>query len=84
MRSDPTVLSVGAIASFGLAAAYLLSGVFAVMMPPELQGRPDVTPHQFWTVLSANPRAHLAFHWSWVAAGIFGLAAVPAISIAAP
>ena len=78
---DPTVLSVGGIASFGLAASYVLSGVFAVMMPPELQGRPDVSPHQFWTILSAHPHAHLAFHWAWVAAGIFGLAAVPAISL---
>src|SRR4029077_17606279 len=27
------------------------------------------------------PTAHLAFHWSWIAAGFCGLGAVPAISL---
>jgi hypothetical protein len=72
---------MGALASYGVAIAYLLTGVCAVLMPPELQGRPDVGPHEFWTVLSANPTAHLCFHWAWVLAGLFGIAAVPAISL---
>src|SRR5207244_3521879 len=71
----------GSVAAFGVALAYLASSICAVLMPPELQGRPDVSPHQFWMVLAAHPLAHLAFHWSWVAAGIFGLGAVPAISL---
>jgi hypothetical protein len=49
-------------------------------MPAELQGRPEVTPHEFWLALAGDPYAHLAHHWAWVAAGLFGLAAVPAIS----
>jgi hypothetical protein len=32
-------------------------------------------------VLSRDPIAHLAFHWSWLVAGVFGLAAVPAVSL---
>ncbi|MDH3685811.1 MAG: hypothetical protein OEP95_06265 [Myxococcales bacterium] len=78
---DPSVRRVGTIAAYGVALAYLLTGVTAVLMPPELQGRPDITPHEFWTVLSQHPIAHLSFHWAWVAAGVFGVAAVPAISL---
>lgn len=81
MRWERSVLEVGAIAAFGVALSYLASGISAVMMPAELQGRPDIAPHEFWLVLSRDPTAHLAFHWSWVAAGFFGLAAVPAISL---
>src|SRR3989442_11158321 len=81
MRHDPTIAKTGSIAAFGVALSYLASSLCAVLMPPELQGRPDVSPHQFWMVLSQDPLAHLAFHWSWVAAGFFGLAAVPAISL---
>jgi len=77
---EPTIRHVGSLASAGVAVAYLCTGVFAVLMPPELQGRPDVTPHEFWTVLSQQPTAHLLFHWAWVAAGLCGIAAVPAIS----
>jgi hypothetical protein len=80
MQHDPTIAKVGSVAAFGVALSYLASSVCAVLMPPELQGRPDITPHQFWMVLSQHPLAHLAFHWSWVAAGFFGLAAAPAIS----
>ncbi len=78
---DPTIFRVGALASWGVAAAYLATGVTALLMPPELQGRPEVTPHEFFTVLAAQPTAHLAFHWAWVAAGAFGVGAVPAISL---
>jgi hypothetical protein len=81
MRWQRSVLEAGAIAAFGVALSYLASGLAAVMMPAELQGRPDISPHQFWLVLSRDPTAHLAFHWSWVAAGFCGLAAVPAISL---
>jgi hypothetical protein len=81
MPHDPTILRVGRVAAFGVALAYLASGVFAALMPPELQGRPDVTPHEFWLVLSRDPLAHLAYHWAFVGAGLCGLAAVPAISL---
>lgn len=77
---DPTLARTGSVASFGVAAAYLASAVAAGLMPAELQGRLDVSRHEFWLVLSRDPTAHLAFHWSWVAAGLFGLGAVPAIS----
>jgi hypothetical protein len=80
MVKDPSFLRVGSVGAFGVALAYLASGLFAALMPPELQGRPEVTPHEFWLALSADPVAHLAYHWSWVVAGLFGLAAVPAIS----
>ena len=79
--NDPSIRQMGAFASFGVALAYFLSGVCAVLMPPELQGRPDITPHQFWTVLSQHPTAHLSFHWAWVLAGICGIASVPSISL---
>ena len=78
---DPSIRRVGAFASFGVAIAYFLTGVSAVLMPPELQGRPEITPHEFWTVLSKNPTAHLCFHWAWVCAGLFGIASVPSISL---
>ncbi len=80
MANDPSLLRVGSLGAFGVALAYLASGVFAALMSPELQGRPEVTPHEFWLALSREPFAHLAYHWAWVAAGLFGLAAVPAIS----
>jgi hypothetical protein len=80
MPQDASIARVGSLAAFGVALAYLASGVCAVSMPPELQGRPDITPHEFWTVLVQHPTAHLAYHWSWVAAGFCGIAAVPAIS----
>jgi hypothetical protein len=78
---DPSIRRLGTFASFGVAVAYLLTGVCAVLMPPELQGRPEVTPHEFWTVLSQHPTAHLSFHWAWVLAGLFGIFAVPSISL---
>ena len=78
---DPSIRQMGAFASFGVALAYFLSGVCAVLMPPELQGRPDITPHEFWTVLSQHPTAHLSFHWAWVVAGLCGIASVPSISL---
>ena len=81
MPHDASILRTGSLAAFGVAAAYFASALCAALMPPELQGRPDVSPHLFWSVLSRQPHAHLAYHWAWVAAGCFGLAAVPAISL---
>ena len=81
MEQDSSIQRVGAIASFGVAASYLGTGIFALLMPPELQGRLDISPHEFWMVLSRDPTAHLWFHWAWVSAGFFGLGAVPAISL---
>ena len=79
---DPSIRrDRGVSLSFGVALAYFLTGVCAVLMPPELQGRPEITPHQFWTVLSQHPTAHLCFHWAWVLAGLCGIAAVPSISL---
>src|SRR2546426_2497343 len=49
MRHDPTIAKTGSIAAFGVALSYLASSLCAVLMPPELQGRPDVSPHQFWS-----------------------------------
>ena len=79
---DPRLARTGALAAFGVAASYLATGICAVLMPPELQGRPEITPHLFWSVLSRDPAAHLAFHGAWVAAGLCGLAAVPVLSAA--
>lgn len=79
--NDPSIRRIGVLTSFGVAFAYLLTGLTAVLMPSELQGRPEITPHVFWTVLSANPTAHLCYHWAWVLAGLFGLASVPAVSL---
>jgi hypothetical protein len=76
---DPSIRRVGSVASLGVAVAYLLTGLSAVLMPPELQGRPEITPHEFWSVLSQHPTAHLAYHWAWVLAGLSGIVAVPAI-----
>ena len=81
MRPDPSIARFGGLAAFGVALAYVASAICAVLMPAALQGRPDVTPHEFWTVLSETPTAHLAFHGTWIAAGFFGLGAVPAISL---
>jgi hypothetical protein len=78
--SDPTLARTGALACFGVAAAYFASAVAAGLMPPELQRPTEVTPHEFWLALARDPSAHLAFHWTWVAAGLCGLGAVPAIS----
>jgi hypothetical protein len=81
MRPDPTIARLGGAAAFGLALAYVATGVAAMLMPPELQGRPDVGPHEFWTVLARDPAAHLAFHWAWIAAGVLGVMTVPAVSL---
>ncbi len=78
--SDPTLARTGALASFGVAAAYFASAIAAGLMPAELQRPMEVTPHEFWLALSRDPTAHLAFHWAWIAAGLFGIGAVPAIS----
>src|SRR5262245_29548641 len=78
---DSDLRRTGALACFGVALAYFLTGVAAVSMPPALQGRPDVSPHEFWTTLSAHPIAHLCFHWAWVAVGLFGIAAAPVLTL---
>jgi hypothetical protein len=77
---DARLARTGAWAAFGVAAAYLGSAACAGLMPPELQGRPEITPHEFWTALSRDPTAHLAFHWTFVVAGLCGIAAVPVVS----
>jgi hypothetical protein len=51
---DPSIDPSRAPASFRVAIAYLLIGIFAVLMPTELQ---EIAPHDLW---SANPAA-LAF-----------------------
>ncbi len=81
VRIDSTIARLGSVAAFALALAYVATGVAAILMPAELQGRPDVGPHEFWTVLSRDPAAHLAFHWAWITAGCCGLAVVPAASL---
>src|SRR5438552_15264829 len=81
MQPDATIAKAGSIASFGVALSYLASSVCAVLMPPELQGRPDVAPDLFWMVLCQDPLDHLGFHWAWVAPGFFGLGALPEISL---
>lgn len=70
----------GRVAAFGVAAGSLAAAVCAGLMPPELQGRPEIPPHVFWTVLARDPAAHLGFHWAWMLAGLCGLGAVPALS----
>jgi hypothetical protein len=74
--------ATGRVAACGVAASYLAAAVCAGLMPAELQGRPEIGAHVFWTVLAADPAAHLGFHFAWVAAGLFGLGAVPALSAA--
>jgi hypothetical protein len=81
MHAHASFERVGGVAAFGVALAYVATGITAALMPPELQGRPDVGPHEFWMALARDPSAHLAFHWSWIAAGLCGIAAVPAISL---
>ncbi len=78
--NDDSVARLGGTASILVGVSCIAAGIAAALMPPELQADPDVTPHEFWTVLSRDPTAHLAFHWAWVAGGLIGLAAVPAIS----
>ena len=78
---DRTLRAAGSIASVGVALSYFAASLFAVLMPPELQGRPGISPHEFWTVLSQHPTAHICFHWAWIIAGLFGIGAVPAISL---
>jgi hypothetical protein len=80
MHDDPSLARTGSLAAFGVAAAYLASALAAALMPAALQARPGVTPLEFWTTLSQQPHAHLAFHGAFVAAGFCGLGAVPAIS----
>jgi hypothetical protein len=75
------VAGAGAIACAGVAAAYLATAVAAAFMPPELQGRPEIAPHEFWSVLARDPTAHLLFHAAWIAAGLCGIAAVPIVSL---
>jgi hypothetical protein len=75
------VARVGAVACMGVAAAYLATAIAAGLMPAELQGRPEISAHEFWTALARTPGAHLAYHWAWVAAGLCGLAALPAVSL---
>ena len=77
---DPSIRRVGALAAWGVAAGYFATGVCGLLMPPELQGRPGISPHLFWSVLSQQPAAHLGFHGAWIVAGLCGIAAVPAIS----
>jgi hypothetical protein len=47
------------------------------MMPAELQGDPTISAHEFWMVLSSDPTAHMAYHWTFVVGGFAGLALVP-------
>ena len=77
---DPRLARTGARAAFGVAGAFVASALCAAAMPPELQGRPEIPAHEFWTVLTRDPAAHLAFHASFVIAGLCGLVAVPALS----
>lgn len=83
MNDKSNIKQLSRIAAWGVAFAYFSTSILAVLMPPELQASLDVTPHEFWTILSRDPMAHLAFHWAWVVCGILGLAAVPGIALLA-
>ncbi|MGE0668167.1 MAG: hypothetical protein AB7O49_16545 [Sphingomonadales bacterium] len=76
---DPSVARIAGVTAMLVAAGYVASSIAAALMPTELQGDPAITPHQFWLVLSANPTAHLAYHWCWVFVGLTGLGVVPGV-----
>ena len=70
----------GGILSILTGAAYLAVAVSAALLPVELSADPDITPHDFWTVLAGSPHAHMAMHWSFVAVGLFGVGVVIPVS----
>lgn len=59
---DESVTRLSGFAAIVVGSTYLAAGITALLMPPELQAPPDVTPHEFWSVLSQKPFTHLAFH----------------------
>lgn len=81
MSVPPSLFRTGSVAALGVGLASFASGLCAGLMPADLQARPDVGPHAFWMALARDPSAHLAFHWTWVAAGLCGLGAVPTVSL---
>ena len=66
----------GGVLSILTGAAYVAAAISAAMLPPELSANPNITPHEFWSVLSRSPTAHLAMHWSFVAVGLLGVGTV--------
>lgn len=76
---DASLALLGGVASILVGLTYLGVLITAVRMPRELQTPAPQNEHEFWTVLSRNPRAHLAYHWGWAVSGVLALATVPAV-----
>ncbi len=66
----------GGLLSVLTGLAYVAAAVSAAMLPAELSANPNITPHEFWTVLTRNSNAHMAMHWAFVAVGLFGIGTV--------
>lgn len=64
------------VLSWAVGLGFLSAAVAAAMMPSELQANPDITPHQFWTILARDPTSHLLMHWAFAATGLFGIGLV--------
>ena len=64
---------------FAILAGLALVGVLAsaALMPKALQMRAEA--HEFWSVLSENPVAHLSLHWTNAAYGLVALGVIPAL-----
>ncbi len=80
MHSSSSTIRVAGVLSVLTGASYVAAAVAAALMPAELAANPDITPHEFWSVLASDPSAHLAMHWSFVAVGIFGIGVVLPLS----
>ena len=76
-----SVLRLGGLFSLIVGLSFVGATLAAALMPAELQANPEITEHEFWSILANDPTAHLTMHWVFALAGIAGLGVVPAAAI---
>ena len=71
-----SVFRLAGPASILTGVAYFLAALAFLAQPPALRGAGS--PDAFWAALASGAPSHLALHWASAAAGVLGLAVVPA------
>lgn len=77
-RRTQSIFRIGALSSLLVGLGFIAATIAAALMPAELQANPEISEHEFWTILANDPAAHLAMHWIFALSGLAGLGVVPA------
>ena len=77
---DRSSARLGGISSILVGVSYLAIGVTFFLLPPEQQPGSLLPTDQIYASMAAHSTLLVTYYWAFVVAGVFAVAAVPAIS----